>query len=49
MSDNKVSLFSLIDEVKQMIDSIKKNGSAFVVDWQLIELLELIIERIESN
>ena len=49
MSEEEMSLSSLLKEVKQRIHYIKKYGNAFTVDWVLLELMESIIGKLEKR
>jgi len=49
LAEEETSLSSLLEKVKQRIDDIKKSGNAFVVDWVLLELIELIMEKLEKK
>jgi hypothetical protein len=47
MSINEVPLSSLIKKTKEKIKKIKGQGNAFVTDWELIEMIETILEKIK--
>jgi hypothetical protein len=49
LSEEEMSLSSLLEEVKQRIHYIKKYGNAFVVDWVLLELMESIMGKLEKR
>lgn len=49
MSEEEISLSSLLDKIKQRIQYIKKHGNVFVIDWTLLELLEDILEKLEKR
>ena len=47
MSINEITLSSLVEKTKEKIKRTKEEGSAFVVDWELIEMIEMILEKIK--
>tara|TARA_R110002020_G_scaffold221916_3_gene430117 strand:+ start:1320 stop:1469 length:150 start_codon:yes stop_codon:yes gene_type:complete len=49
LSEEEMSLSSLLEKVKQRIHYIKNHGNAFVIDWTLVELIESIVEKLEKR
>ena len=49
MQYEELELSSLLILLRQRIDKIKKNSNAFIADWALIELLEVILKKTEDQ
>ena len=49
MPEEEISLSSLLEKIKQRIQYIKKHGNAFTVDWTLLELIEMIVQKLKKE
>ena len=49
MPDKKADLSFALNKLQKKIDNIKKTGNAFVVDWELLEMMENVIQLLQSN
>lgn len=47
MPINEIPLSSLIKQTQEKIKKIRGQGNAFVTDWELIEMIEMILEKIK--
>ena len=43
MTESEKDLSSALNKLQKKIDNIKKTGNVFVVDWELLEMMEEII------
>jgi len=49
MPESKKDLSSALNKLQKKIDNIKKTGNAFVVDWELLAMMEEIIDIIHTE
>ena len=49
MPDKEGDLSFALNKLQKKIDNIKKTGNAFVVDWELLEMMEDIIHLFQLN
>ena len=49
MPDKEGDLSFALNKLQKKIDNIKKTGNAFVVDWELLEMMENVIQLLQSN
>jgi hypothetical protein len=49
MPNKEGDLSFALNKLQKKIDNIKKTGNAFVVDWELLEMMEKVIQLLQSN
>ncbi len=49
MPNEEGDLSFALNKLQKKIDNIKKTGNAFVVDWELLEMIENVIQLLQSN
>tara|TARA_Y100001970_G_C14077086_1_gene772612 strand:+ start:246 stop:401 length:156 start_codon:yes stop_codon:yes gene_type:complete len=47
--ESEKDLSSALNKLQKKIDNIKKTGNAFVTDWELVEMIEEVIQLIKLD
>ena len=49
MAESEKDLSSALNKLQKKIDNVKKTGNAFVVDWELLAMVEELISLLQTD